>query len=314
MEGKMKKNLKKLVLTFIFLTVILVPLAAESCHKYETEFTKIYKVKPGTKLTISNRNGKIEIEKWGRDEVEVFAKKGSNKSMGELEKVNIEVSLEEEMEISTTYSGEESKENEKDFRIWDFIKHLLKGSFIGDKVCVDYEIKVPEHVIVSEVKSTNGRIQLKQTKGPSKLHTTNGEIKVETAEGNIEAKTTNGKIEIENVKGLVTAKSTNGSIKVNSEKIQEIKTTNGSINAELKEIKEGETEFRTTNGSIILHLPSSLNATLELSTTNGGIDLENIDLDIISQNKNKYIKGKIGKGGPEISAKTTNGKIKIRKL
>jgi DUF4097 and DUF4098 domain-containing protein YvlB len=310
----MKQNLKKLILKFALLTVILVPLAAKSSHKYETELTKTYEVKTGTKLTVSNRNGKIEIEKWDKDEVEVFTKIGSNKSMKELEKVNIEVSLEEGIEVSTTYSGEESKENKNDFGIWDFIKKVLKGSFIGEKVCVDYEIKVPGHVIVSEAKTTNGRIQLKQTKGPSELHTTNGEIKVETAEGNIEAKTTNGRIQIEDVKGLVSAKSTNGPIKVNSEKIEEIKTTNGNIDAKLKELIEGETEFRTTNGSITLNLPSSLNATLELSTTNGGIDLKNLDLDIISQNKNKYIKGKIGEGEKEISARTTNGNIKVYKL
>jgi len=310
----MKQNLKKLILKFALLTVILVPLAVKSHHKYETEFTKTYEVKPGTKLTVSNRNGKIEIEKWDKDEVEVFTKIGSNKSMKELEKVNIEVSLEEGIEVSTTYSGEESKENKNDFGIWDFIKKVLKGSFIGEKVCVDYEIKVPGHVIVSEAKTTNGRIQLKQTKGPSELHTTNGEIKVETAKGDIEANTTNGRIEIEDVKGLVTAKSTNGSIKVKSENIQKLKTTNGSIDAEFKETKEEKIEFRTTNGSITLHLPPSLNAVLELQTTNGGVDLGNIDLEIISQKKNKYIKGKIGKGGTEISARTTNGKIKVSKL
>jgi len=310
----MKKNIKKLFLTFVFLTLILSPLSAKSCHKYEMEFKKIYKVKPETKLTVSNRNGKIDIEKWDRDEVEVFATIGSNKSMKELNKVKIEVSVDEKMEIATIYSGERPKEDKNDFGIWDFIKQVLKGSFIGNKTCVDYEIKVPDHIIVSEAKSTNGKIYLKQTKGPSKLITTNGKIEVENAEGNIEARTTNGKIEIENVKGLVTAISTNGAIKVKSERIKEIKTTNGSIDAELKEIKEGEVEFRTTNGSITLHLPAYLNAILELSTTNGGVDLDNIDLEIISQNKNKYIKGKMGKGGTEINAKTTNGNIKVYKL
>ena len=310
----MKKISKKLILTFVFAAIILTPLSAKSCHKYETEFTKTFKAKPGTNLKVSNRNGKIEIEKWNRDEVEIFAKIGSNKSIEELGKINIEVSIEKEIEISTTYPGKRPKEDKNDFGIWDFIKQVLKGSFIGDKTCVDYEIKVPDDIIVSEVKSTNGKIYLKQTKGPSELHTTNGEIKVETAKGDIEAKTTNGRIEIQDVKGLVTAKSTNGPIKVRSEKIKELKTTNGSINAEFKETKGETIEFQTTNGSITLHLPPSLNAVLELKTTNGGVDLGNTDLEIISQKKNKYIKGKIGKGGTEICARTTNGKIKVRKL
>ena len=310
----MKQNLKKLIPIFALLMILSTPLFAKNYHKYETEFTKTYKVKPGTRLTVSNRNGKIKIEKWDKEEVEIFAKIGSNKSLEELNKINIEVSIEEEMEISTTYAGERTKEDKNDFGIWYFIRQVLKGSFIGDKTFVDYEIKVPAGIIISEVKSTNGEIYLKETKGPSELKTTNGKIKVETAQGNIEAKTTNGRIDIENVKGIVTAKSTNGSIKVNSKEIKEIKTTNGSIDAELKEIEKGEIDFRTTNGSITLHLPPSINATLELSTTNGGIDLGNIDLEIISQKKDKYIKGKTGESGAEISAKTTNGRIKVYKL
>jgi len=313
----MKKNLKKLFLTFVFLNLILAPLSAKSCRKYEMEFKKTYNVDPGTKIRVSNRNGNIDIEKWDRDEVEVFATIGSNKSMKELNKVRIEVSVEENMEITTIYSGKNSKESEEEdnnFGIWDFIKHIINEAFTGEKISVDYEIKVPGNVIVSEAESSNGEIHLKQTKGPSELHTTNGKIEVENAEGNIEARTTNGRVEIENVKGLVTAISTNGAIKVKSENIKELKTTNGSIDAELKEIKDGKVEFRTTNGSITLHLPAYLNAILELSTTNGGVDLDNIDLEIISQNKKKYIKGKMGKGGTEINAKTTNGNIKVYKL
>jgi DUF4097 and DUF4098 domain-containing protein YvlB len=309
--------MKKRSIIFFFLVFAMTPLCVKSCYEYETEFRKTYSVKPGTEITISNRNGKIEIEKWDKDEVEVFAVIGSNKSMKELNKVKIEVSIKEKMEISTVYfrqNSRESGEDEDDFGIWDFIKWMVKGAFTGEKIAVDYEIKVPDHVIVSEVESSNGEIFLKGTKGPSELNTTNGTIEVKNAEEDVEARTTNGKVEIENVNGFVIATSTNGAIRVKSKKIKEIKTTNGRIEAELKEIHGGGVEIRTTNGSIILNLPASLNCILELSTTNGGIDLNDITLDVISQHKNKYIKGKMGKGGPKIDASTTNGGIKVGKL
>ena len=59
---------------------------------------------------------------------------------------------------------------------------------------------------------------------------------------------------------------------------------------------------------------SSLNVVLEISATNGEISIGDIPLEVISKHKNKYIKGKMGKGGPEIRISTTNEKIKIRKL
>jgi DUF4097 and DUF4098 domain-containing protein YvlB len=173
---------------------------------------------------------------------------------------------------------------------------------------------VPDYLIITEATSTNGRIKLKGTRGPSGLSTTNGEIEVENAEGNIEARTTNGSVEIKNAKGFVTATTTNGKIRVKSEGIKALITTNGNIEADIKKTKGENIDIRTINGSITIGLPGSLNSALELSATNGGIDLDGITLEVISQNKNKYIKGKMGKGGPKINASTTNGSIRIRKL
>ncbi len=314
----MNKKLKKLSMAFLFLTFILTPLSGESSYRYKMESRKTYSVEPGTKITVSNRNGKIEIEEWDKNEVEVFAVIGSNKSMKELTRVKIEVSVDEEMEIATNYFGKDSKESknkENDFGIWDFIKWVVKGAYSGGKIAVDYEIKVPDFVVVSEVGTSNGEIYLNGTKGPSEISTTNGKIRAENTEGDIEARTTNGKVDIENANGYVSVKTTNGKIVTKGSKgIEELKTTNGSIEAEIKDIKEEGTEIRTTNGSITLGLAASLNGILELRTTNGGIDLDGIELEVISQHKNKYIKGKIGKGGAEINASTTNGSIKVRKL
>ncbi len=312
----MKAGFNKGLLMFLGVLFIAAPLSVECSHRYEMEFRKTYDVKPGTEITVSNSNGKIEIERWDKKEVEVNAAIGSDKSMKELTKVKIEVSVDEEMKIETVYSGKgtkESKETEKDFGVWDFIKCLVKGEYSGKKINVDYQIKVPGDVVISEVRTSNGKIALKRTKGPSELITTNGKIKVENVDGDIEAKSTNGKIKIENVNGFVSAVTTNGKIVVKSEGIKDLKTTNGNINAEVKKIKE-DIEIRTTNGSIKLGLPSSLNANLELSTTNGGVDLNDIPLEVTSKHKNKYIKGKMGEGGPKINASTTNGGIKLRKL
>jgi hypothetical protein len=312
----MRENFKKLSFIYLFLAFILIPLAGEGSYRYKMESRKTYSVKPGTKMTVLNRNGKIEVEKWGKNEVEVFAVIGSNKSMKELTKVNIEVSVDENMEIATRYSGEDSKESEEegnDFGIWDFIRWVVKGKYTGGKIAVDYEIKVPDYVVVSEARTSNGEIELKGTTGSSDLITTNGNIEVKKAEGDIGARSTNGRIEIENTKGFVTASTTNGKIRVKSEGVNELITTNGSIEMEITKIKENA-EISTTNGSITIGLPGSLNSVLELSTTNGGIDLDDIALDVISKHKNKYVKGKMGAGGPKIHASTTNGSIKVRNL
>jgi hypothetical protein len=314
----MKKRLRSQLLTVLFVLFSIAPLSARSSYKYQREFRRTLEVKKGMELSVSNRNGKIEIEKWDKDQVEIFAIIGTNKSMEELDKIDVDISVDENIVIKTKLSGDKSEEtkeesSEEDSSPWDLLKRIVTPGFSGSG-SVDYEIKVPGYLIITEATSTNGRINLKGTRGPSGLSTTNGEIEVENVEGNIEARTTNGRIEIENAKGFVTATTTNGKIRVKSEGIKELRTTNGNIEADIKKIKGEDIDIRTTNGSITIGLPGSLNSVLELSTTNGGIDLDDITIEVISQHKNKYIKGKMGKGGPEINASTTNGSIRVRKL
>ncbi len=314
------KKLKSIPLKLFLIFTATLPLYLGSSYKFQREIKKTYDAKPGMKLSVSGRNGKIEIEKWDKDQVEIFAIIGSNKSMEELDKIDVDISVDENMTIKTRYPGDKSKEkeekshDEEDLSVWDIIKEAISSGGVGSKASVDYEIKVPDYVVVSKVNTTNGKIDLEGTKGPSKLVTTNGGIEVDNVDGNIEAHSTNGKIEIENADGFVTAATTNGKIEVKSEGIKDLTTTNGGIEAEIKKIEKEDIKIRTTNGSIKLGLTSSLNAILELNTTNGGIDLDGIPLEVISTHKNKHIKGKMGKGGPKINASTTNGSIKIRKL
>lgn len=316
----MKKNLKSLSLTLFFVLFSVAPLCARSSYKYQRELKKTLEVKPGMKMSVSSRNGKIEIEKWDKDRVEIFAVIGTNKSMEELDKIDVDISVDENIVIETRYPGYKSKKteeescDEEDFSFWDLIKKMISSGEVGSKSSVDYEIKVPDYLVIAKAASTNGEITLKGTKGPSTAVTTNGKISAFDIEGDINARTTNGRIEIENGNGFVSAVTTNGKIKVKSEGIRELITTNGSVEAEIKKIKEEDIKISTTNGSITIGLPGSLNSVLELSTTNGGIDLDDITLEVISQHKNKYIKGKMGNGGPKINASTTNGSIKVRKL
>jgi hypothetical protein len=315
----MNKRFKKVSLTVFFLIFTITPLCAKSAYEFQKEFKKTCDAKPGMKMSVFSRNGKIKIEKWDKDQVEIFAVICTNKSMAELDKIDIDISIDENIVIETRYPGYKSKKtkekscDEEDFGLRDSAKKMVSSGCGGVKASVDYEIKVPDYLVVSKVKTSNGKIELEGTKGPSELSTTNGKIEAENVEGNIEARSTNGKIEIETEKGFVSARTTNGKIEVKSEGIKDLTTTNGKIEAEIKKIKEN-IEIRTTNGKIELRLPSSLNAVLELSVTNGEIDIDDIPLEVISRHKNKYIKGKMGKGGPEISVSTTNGKIKVREL
>ncbi len=269
------------------------------------EFKETYEIEADTKLKVYNINGPIYINAWDKDYVEVHIIKKTKYTKDELKKVEIQITLDDDMIIKT--------------------EHLERKV----RVSVNYEIRIPTNMLVVYIGNVNGKIKLDRTKGDTKLITTNGKIEVENVIGNINVETTNGKINIEdikgdailntsngaiyveNVEGYVGAETSNGKITIkNVMGILGAITSNGSIYAEIKDIKD-DIKFETNNGSIELHIDENLNADIEVD--GDSIDIDNIQMDIEKSSKH-HIKGKLGNGGNKISAETTNGSIELNSL
>jgi hypothetical protein len=202
------------------------------------EFRETYDLEKGTKLNVSNKNGKISISKWENSYVEVFAIKKTFLNEDEFKKVEIVINQEyDEFNIKTEY--------------------ITKNS----KVSVSYEIKVPEAIIVNEIQTSNGNISLQGTTGNSILKTSNGKIFVRNVDGIINAKTSNGKISILETKGII-----------------QVHTSNGKIEVELPNIIDQDIDISTSNGAIKIYLSPETDAELEMKTTNGKISLNDIKL------------------------------------
>ncbi|HHE39030.1 MAG TPA: hypothetical protein ENL20_10735 [Candidatus Cloacimonetes bacterium] len=181
------------------------------------------------------------------------------------------------------------------------------------KVFVEYVIKVPENMLLSSIQTSNGSIKIENVKGDAELSTSNGSIKVFNTEGNLILRTSNGSITADKISGSINAGTSNGSINVYKiDGTIDASTSNGSIKAEISFLND-DAEFSTSNGSIKLYLNPELNADILASTSNSGIKLHDIEITTSDFSKN-YLKGKIGKGGKQIRAKTSNSSINIYEL
>lgn len=128
-------------------------------------------------------------------------------------------------------------------------------------------------------------------------------------------RTVNGAIETGALGGDVDAKTVNGSIKVNSSGVARAKTVNGSITAALGRADwNGPLEFKTVNGTITLDLPSDTSAEVKAETLNGDISTD-FHLTVMGRVSRRYLNGTIGSGGGgrELSLKTVNGSIRLRR-
>lgn len=274
------KNLENKL--FVFTLIVILTLAGFcGCINLNTEspssevreyFESEYDANDDTILSVSTVNGAITITSWDGVNISLNATKRSTYGIEDLDKAEIIVT-----------------ENNNELTIE--IQHTQP---IRTRA-VDLDINIPYNVTVKSASSTNGPIQITDTKGDTVLSNTNGPINIEDIDGYIKASTTNGGIEIKGTTG-----------------IDDLTTTNGGITAEIFDIKD-DVNIQSTNGGITVYLKSSINASIEIATINGGISVDDA-LISITESSSKSLKGTIGTGGDTIKIQTTNGDINVYEL
>jgi Putative adhesin len=129
-----------------------------------------------------------------------------------------------------------------------------------------------------------------------KLETTNGGIAIEDVRGDLDLSTTNGGLTLNSVAGNVHGRATNGGV--------DVRLTGDTWDGEALDVQ-------TTNGGVTLNVPGDYSARLEAGTTNGGI---RIDFPVTVQGRiGRELSTTLGKGGPLVRVKTTNGGVRVAK-
>lgn len=235
------------------------------------EFSQSYRVRSGTPVAVYNPNGDVIMAGWDGDVLEINARKESNHGQEALDEVDIFIDIADEVVIRTEHpSG-------------------------ARKVTVDYDIKVPEDLLVSYIECSNGNITLEGVTGNPVLLSSNGIIQASNINGIVMARTGNGDIIIKAVKGL-----------------EDLITSNGNIEADLPDLHE-DIEIKTSNGSIKLALAPGLKVDLNAETSNGSISIQDINIDAAELDKTSLV-GSMNGGGYRVNMITSNGSIELSSL
>ncbi|MBC7364726.1 MAG: DUF4097 family beta strand repeat protein [Candidatus Aminicenantes bacterium] len=245
----------------------------DSDYRFEEPFSKTVTLKEAGSFSLENINGSVTITSSPALEVSIKATKYARLRKEDLDKVRIEVVAgEKSVKVDTIYE-----------------KRNLRAK-------VDYEIVVPEGMVLELVRTVNGRITVSGRFEKAVLSTTNGNIKVSGEIRYLKAGTTNGGLDVEQVRGRL-----------------ELKTTNGSIRVELEELT-GDINARATNGSIRLVIKKQPDGYLRARTTNGSIRVE-YPVTMEGEISRRRVEGRLGSGqGPQLDLHTTNGSITISRL
>jgi hypothetical protein len=126
-------------------------------------------------------------------------------------------------------------------------------------------------------------------------------------------RTVNGSVETGALVGDVEAHTVNGEIRVSATGYAEARTVNGSIIASLGSADwPRPLAFHTVNGSITLNLPPEIGAMVNAETLNGSINT-NFEVTVEGRFSRRRMNGTIGDGRHQLSLKTVNGSINIRR-
>lgn len=183
------------------------------------------------------------------------------------------------------------------------------------------EIELVEHegglTICAVYPSSDGRKnECKPGKG-GRMSVRNNDVQVEynlklPADVSFVARTVNGSIDVVGLTGNVEAYTVNGSVRLDAQGHARAETVNGSIRATLGKAEwKDPLAFKTVNGSVRVSLPASANASVRVETVNGGIENE-FSMSGVTKTR-RSLSGTIGSGGRELSIKTVNGSVSLRR-
>src|SRR5882672_4659562 len=235
--------------------------AAFSKARVQKEFHQTYALAATGQVRLDNLNGKVRITAWDRPEVKVDAIKLAETEAG-LEDVKIEIdSNPDQIRIHTKYPSLK----------WSLWKR-------NNSAIVDYDIKVPSHAGLEEIKNVNGRIE------------------IEGVHGRVHAATVNGSLVAEGLVADADLGSVNGAVLSAFDNLDEVK----------------HASLKTVNGRVSVTLPTDANAEISAHTLNGRISS---GLDLTAKKRwpiGTDLQGRLGKGGAQIHAETVNGSIQMR--
>ena len=269
---------------------IIVANGSSDSPRYTETRTVRVPIAPGSGVDVKTRNGSVEIASSGASTSEAV--------------VTATLSARSQQRLDETRVVAEAVGNKIDVRVEWPSNRAQSGEGCS------FRIDTPNPTNI-DVKTSNGRISLRDSAGHAELDTSNGSIRVMNHGGDVNATTSNGRIELRDIAGAADANTSNGNIDlVNVSGRAFASTSNASALVHLADNSPGPVQIRSSNGSIDLAIGRNFTGDLRLATSNGRIRFDS-PVQVQDMESNRSATLRFGTGGAASSAVTSNGSITI---
>lgn len=260
-------------------------LTATGCSIGPTEFRDdSFTVGVSPTVVVNSENGSIEINAGTDNEVRVEA------TLTDAPRVQYEISQDGD---TITIDAKISKE-------WWFF-----GS-----AAADIAITAPAGTYV-DIDTSNGAVELHGMEGAGTLRTSNGKIVLKDVKGAYDGTTSNGAIEIGTMEGTCVISTSNGSVDLWDVKGEvEVESSNGEIWFSGEMTAGSRSRLVTSNGKVDVELSGTPSISLDAKTSNGVVTCELVITATLT--REDHLVGTIGAGEAELYIRTSNGDVTIR--
>ncbi|MDE0661142.1 MAG: DUF4097 family beta strand repeat-containing protein [Gammaproteobacteria bacterium] len=288
----------------------------------ETE-QRSFEAAAGGRFVLDADWGKVEVETWDRDAVDVSVERTDELESLEFDEQEGTVTVRARKKERGIFGWFRS-DNAPLFQITVPRRFDLDLTTAGGKIGIaDIHGEVAARTAggsleIGEVagsvhgRTAGGSIRIDDATGAVDAGTSGGTIRIGRVGGPVHARTTGGSIHIDDAHGSVSARTTGGSIRLGEVGgTLDAKTTGGSVRATLVRQPEGDSSLRTTGGSIDLALAEDIKLTVDARTTGGGVSSDLPASAPVSESKSALVTAVNG-GGPKLTLRTTGGSIRLR--
>jgi DUF4097 and DUF4098 domain-containing protein YvlB len=278
----------------------------------EQRIERTFETGESAEVNISNVEGMIDIQGWGRPEVRISAVK-----TGDNGDTTVEIGGEGTRVWAKTRAGQ---------GVQKFFGWLKRG---GEGATVNYTVHVP-HASSISVSNVSGPIHVTGVSREVEVHSINGEITLEDVAGDMSANTVNGSIEGRRIEGALKIETVSGRVDLSDSRLSNLQadSVDGSIratgqidnlraeavNATIKLTSrlspEGEYSVRTVNGSFHLAVPDDTACEVVASGVNVNVTCELPNA--VEQRGWGRWSGRVNDGGgAEVRFNTVNGTLTL---
>ena len=260
--------------TIPFFTIAFSGLALLAANAWAAEGRPINETRPlkaDARLSVSNVSGSIEVETWGKNEMQL-----TGTLAPEVERLVIEGDAD-----SLTIE----------------VKLPKRSRRTGDTIL---KLKVPAGIAL-QAEGVSADIKARGLKGPIEASSVSGDITLDVASERVEAESVSGdvavtapttEVRVETVSGDVTlrggkgevrSESVSGTVKVEARDVRRLdaESVSGDLSFDLQLARDAEVSVETLSGEVLMVLPSLPDLDLDFETFSG--DLESAFGELVSE-------------------------------